>query len=60
MIFLTPYVIHTPSQLASMSAYEQSHSLVPKSYSEAELDRLLDKLPTNSVIGTTSPVPVSR
>jgi len=60
LIFLTPYVIQAPSQLASMSAYEQNHSLVPKSYSEAELDRLLDKLPTNSVLGTTLSVPVSR
>jgi len=60
LIFLTPYVIQAPAQLASMSAYEQSHSLVPKSYSETELDRLLDRLPTNSVIGTSSPIPGSR
>ena len=60
LIFLTPYVIQAPSQIASLSAYEQNHSLVPKSYSEAELDRLLDKLPTNSVIGTSSPLPGSR
>jgi type II secretory pathway component GspD/PulD (secretin) len=51
LIFLTPYVIQAPSQIASMSDYERSHSLVPKSYSEQELDKLLDKLPTKPVKG---------
>ena len=60
LIFLTPYVIQAPSQMASMSAYEQNHSLIPKSYSETELDRLLDKLPTNSVMKTSSTLPGSR
>ena len=60
LIFLTPYVIQAPAQLASMSAYERSHSLVPKSYSEEELDRLLDKLPVKPAKGTTPPTPVSH
>ena len=48
LIFLTPYVIEAPSQLIAMSANERAHSLVPKSYSEQELDRFLDKLPVKS------------
>jgi type II secretory pathway component GspD/PulD (secretin) len=54
LIFLTPYVIAAPSQIASLSDYERNHSLIPKSYTEKELDRLLDKLPTNSVHRATS------
>ena len=60
LIFLTPYVIQAPSQMASMSDYEQGHSLVPKSYSEEELDKLLDKLPVKPVKGTDPSVPNSR
>jgi general secretion pathway protein D len=45
LIFLTPYVIDAPSKLIAMSNNERAHSLVPKSYSEQELDRFLDKLP---------------
>jgi type II secretory pathway component GspD/PulD (secretin) len=57
LIFLTPYVIQAPSQIASMSDYERNHSLVPKSYSEQELDKLLDKLPTKPVKGKKQSVP---
>jgi len=57
LIFLTPYVIKAPSQIAAQSDFERSHSLVPKSYTEAELDRLLDKLPTNSLHKATSALP---
>jgi general secretion pathway protein D len=45
LIFLTPHVIAAPSQLAMMSATEKNHMLIPKSYSEQELDRFLDKVP---------------
>jgi len=45
LIFLTPYVIQAPTQLASLTASERAHSLTPKSYSEEVLDRFLDKLP---------------
>jgi hypothetical protein len=34
--------------LIAMSNNERAHSLVPKSYSEQELDRFLDKLPVKS------------
>jgi len=45
LIFLTPHVIAAPSQLAMMSATEKNHMLIPKSYSEEQLDRFLDKVP---------------
>jgi general secretion pathway protein D len=45
LIFLTPHVIQTPSQLAMMSEKERNHVLIPKSYSEEQLDRFLDKVP---------------
>ena len=60
LIFLTPYVIQAPSQLAEMSAYERGHSLIPKSYSEEELDRLLDKLPVKPTKGKSPSTPSSH
>jgi general secretion pathway protein D len=45
MIFLTPHVVQSPTMLASMATHEQNHMLLPKSYSEQELDRFLEKVP---------------
>jgi type II secretory pathway component GspD/PulD (secretin) len=45
LIFLTPYVIQTPTQLVAFSQKDQARTLIPKSYSEEELDRFLDKVP---------------
>jgi len=45
LIFLTPHVIGAPSQLAALTDKERTRTLLPKSYSEQELDRFLDKLP---------------
>ncbi|HLP78856.1 MAG TPA: hypothetical protein VK327_18285, partial [Candidatus Paceibacterota bacterium] len=46
MIFLTPHIIQAPSQLAALSAREQSnHQLIQKSVSEEELDRFLERVP---------------
>jgi general secretion pathway protein D len=45
MMFLTPHVIQNPLQLASFSSQEKNSGLTPKSYSEDELDKFLDKLP---------------
>jgi type II secretory pathway component GspD/PulD (secretin) len=46
MIFLTPHIVQQQSQLASLSAREQDHSLlIKKSVSEEELDQFLDRLP---------------
>ena len=45
LIFLTPHVVQMPSQLASLAEHEQKHMLTPKTYSEEELDRFLEKVP---------------
>ena len=45
LIFLTPHVIQAPSQLAMATESEKNHTLLPKSYSEDELDRFLEKVP---------------
>jgi type II secretory pathway component GspD/PulD (secretin) len=45
IIFLTPHVIQAPAQLAMMTDYEKNHMLTPKSYSEEELDRFLERVP---------------
>ena len=54
LIFLTPHVIQAPAQLAAMSATEKNHMLIPKSYSEEELDRFLDKVPLKKSDDSTS------
>jgi general secretion pathway protein D len=51
LIFLTPYVIQAPTQLAAFSNTEKARTLIPKSYSEQELDRFLDKMPTKQSKG---------
>ena len=46
LIFLTPHIVQAPSQLAALSTKEQNQSsLMPKSFSEQELDRFLDRVP---------------
>jgi general secretion pathway protein D len=45
LIFLTPHIVQAPSQLAALSGSEQNHILTPKSYSEQELDRFLERVP---------------
>jgi general secretion pathway protein D len=45
LIFLTPHVIAAPGQLAALAITEKDHMLLPKSYSEEQLDRFLDKVP---------------
>jgi type II secretory pathway component GspD/PulD (secretin) len=45
MIFMTPRIVRLPSELPALAASEQKNMLVPKSYSEEELDRFLDRLP---------------
>lgn len=46
LIFLTPHIVRTPSELTSLTKHEQKQSeLIPKSFSEQELDRFLDRIP---------------
>jgi type II secretory pathway component GspD/PulD (secretin) len=47
LIFLTPRIVKHPSQLAGLTSQERSGLLhMPKSMSEQDLDRFLDKVPT--------------
>ena len=46
MIFMTPQIVMNPAQLAGLTAREKSEvELVPKSFSEKELNRFIDGLP---------------
>ena len=47
LIFLTPYIVKQPTQLAAFSDKERANmELMPKSFSEHELDRFLNTAPT--------------
>jgi general secretion pathway protein D len=57
LIFLTPYIVKDPVQLASMAQAERAATqLAPQSFSEQELDRFLDKAPGPA----TQPPPNSK
>jgi general secretion pathway protein D len=46
MIFLTPHIVAEPSQLARLTTREKKDSvLVPKAFTEEELDKFVDGLP---------------
>jgi general secretion pathway protein D len=45
MIFLTPHIVRLPSELPALAASQQKQMLMPKSYSEQELDRFLERVP---------------
>jgi general secretion pathway protein D len=46
IIFLTPHIVAEPAQLAGVSAKERSGAtMVPKAFSEQELDRFLENVP---------------
>jgi len=46
IIFLTPHIVAEPTQLAGVSAKERSDTtMVPKAFSEQELDRFLENVP---------------
>ncbi|HWH71420.1 MAG TPA: type II and III secretion system protein, partial [Candidatus Sulfotelmatobacter sp.] len=45
LIFLTPYIVQAPSEIASISTREHEKSDAPKAFTEQELNKYLDKLP---------------
>jgi general secretion pathway protein D len=56
IIFLTPYIIHTPTELASISQREREKSDATKALTERELEKFLDTLPaTNQPPKSVSP-----
>jgi len=51
LIFLTPHIVMHPSELAALSATERANmSVAPKSFSEDDLNRFLDGLPTKDKV----------
>ena len=51
MIFLTPHVVYEPAQLASLSTTERGNAeMAPTAFSEEELNRYLDNLPTKDSV----------
>jgi general secretion pathway protein D len=56
IIFLTPYIIHNPTELASVSDREREKSDATKALTERELNKFLDTLPqTNQPPKSVSP-----
>jgi type II secretion system protein D len=56
MIFLTPHIVAEPTRLASLTTSEgRKAELAPKSFTEAELNKYLDNLP--SKLGPTNAPP---
>jgi type II secretory pathway component GspD/PulD (secretin) len=46
IIFVTPHIVNAPEQLAALSTGERANSkMVPKAFTEEELDRFLDTVP---------------
>ena len=46
LIFLTPHIVQSPNEMASLTDRErQQHPLINKSLSEDELERFLEKVP---------------
>jgi type II secretory pathway component GspD/PulD (secretin) len=55
IIFLTPYIVATPTELAAMSAKQRDRSDAAKGLTEEELNKFLDELPKNKTSpGSTS------
>lgn len=48
LIFLTPHIVQTPTQLAAMASKERTMMMPQKSESEEMLDRFLDKIPVKA------------
>ena len=48
IIFLTPHIVQAPSQLAALSAREGEKLQGPKAFSEEELNRFIDNLPSKN------------
>jgi general secretion pathway protein D len=46
LIFLTPRIVQAPAQLAAVSATEKNQSGVEKAFTEEELNKFLNELPT--------------
>jgi len=54
LIFLTPHIVQNPTELASLSARESTKAEALKSFSEEELNKFLETLPTREPNSTTN------
>ena len=60
LIFLTPYILQAPSQLAQLTPQEtQKAALITNSVSEADLNRVLEKVPVKPE-SPPAPAPKSK
>ena len=59
LIFLTPHIVQAPTQLAALSAQEKAKSSGMNAFTEEELSKYLDTLPTKEPdgAGTAAPAP---
>jgi general secretion pathway protein D len=48
MIFLTPYIIHAPTEMAAISDKERAKSDATKALTEQELNKFLDTIPSTN------------
>jgi len=56
LIFLTPYIVRSPAQLASMATTERSNlQITPKSFTEKDLNRFLEDVPVRPPDPASSP-----
>lgn len=54
LIFLTPYIVQNPTELAALSARERAKANAPKAFKEEELNRFLDSLPSKAPSSSSS------
>ena len=47
LIFLTPHIIYAPTEMASVSAREEAKSSVKKTFTEDELNKFIERLPSD-------------
>ena len=61
IVFLTPHIVNQPTELAGLSARERANSLLmPKEFTEEELDRFLDTFPAKRSAATAKAAPQSN
>jgi general secretion pathway protein D len=61
IVFLTPHIVNQPTELAGLSARERANSvLMPKEFTEEELERFLDTLPAKRSAAPAKAVPQSN
>ncbi|MEI6566995.1 MAG: hypothetical protein WCR20_09975 [Verrucomicrobiota bacterium] len=60
LIFLTPHIIQSPTEIASMARAEQQKSQATKEFEEKELNRYLEQIPVKPADEQAIPVPAVK